>query len=414
MQGIRECKVTPKGGEYMGRKNVTISGFPCKPWYDAENKEEDRFATISTSTFPDEHKVEHNYCRNPNGNPGGPWCNIKDSGGLDLPWEYCDVPFCGPDDQEEACEAGSQCEPKYPECRMTEMGKEYMGTRSQTESGKKCLHWKDKPESKALEDFMLSHLSIEDVRRALWERSLEMWNLKLDWNYCRNPGFRKRPWCFVSYENLSWEYCNIPLCKSPNEPMECKLTIRGREYAGFTNVARNGEKCQPWLSQTPNKHSELLQLPMFPDPGIDSRNSYCRNPNNNGDGPWCYTETGTGPHACKIPFCWDFLRKAALKGTIDPTVLNLDCRLTEMGKEYVGIVSVTESGAPCLSWDLQPYGKTDDFDTKISYEKHFHWGNPSKHQNYCRNPTSKNRPWCFVGDPEKKWEYCDVPLCPIA
>ena len=34
--------------------------------------------------------------------------------------------------------------------------------------------------------------------------------------------------------------------------------------------------------------------------------------------------------------------------------------------------------------------------------------------NYCRNPTSKkgDLPWCYTTDPDQKWDYCDVPMCP--
>ena len=31
--------------------------------------------------------------------------------------------------------------------------------------------------------------------------------------------------------------------------------------------------------------------------------------------------------------------------------------------------------------------------------------------NYCRNPGSTARPWCYTVDKNKRWEYCDVPLC---
>lgn len=38
---------------------------------------------------------------------------------------------------------------------------------------------------------------------------------------------------------------------------------------------------------------------------------------------------------------------------------------------------------------------------------------PSKNlkMNYCRNPDGEPRPWCFTTDPNKRWEYCDIPRC---
>lgn len=31
--------------------------------------------------------------------------------------------------------------------------------------------------------------------------------------------------------------------------------------------------------------------------------------------------------------------------------------------------------------------------------------------NYCRNPDGEPRPWCFTTDPNKRWEFCDIPRC---
>jgi len=33
--------------------------------------------------------------------------------------------------------------------------------------------------------------------------------------------------------------------------------------------------------------------------------------------------------------------------------------------------------------------------------------------NYCRNPDPvfKSKVWCYTTDPNKEWEYCDVPTC---
>ena len=31
--------------------------------------------------------------------------------------------------------------------------------------------------------------------------------------------------------------------------------------------------------------------------------------------------------------------------------------------------------------------------------------------NYCRNPDGEPAVWCYTTDPQKRWEYCDVPKC---
>ncbi|CAG0902896.1 unnamed protein product [Darwinula stevensoni] len=82
------------------------------------------------------------------------------------------------------------------------------------------------------------------------------------------------------------------------------------------------------------------------------------------------------------------------------------------GTEYVGTMRKTETRKNCLRWDSQPYGKLDDFNPDLTYEEHFQRNDPSTEENFCRNPTSKERPWCFVDGAEKKWEFCDIPLCP--
>jgi len=64
---------------------------------------------------------------------------------------------------------------------------------------------------------------------------------------------------------------------------------------------------------------------------------------------------------------------------------------------YTGTKSITRSGRTCQGWD-----------TNIPHRTKFR-PNP-ENNNFCRNPDNDPRgPWCYTTDPNKRWEYCDVP-----
>ena len=83
------CKYTQKGKGYIGSLNNTHSGRGCQHW-DSQRPHKHRI--YKPEEFPD-GSVEGaaNYCRNPDGEPGGPWCYTTDH---IIRWEYCVVPFC--------------------------------------------------------------------------------------------------------------------------------------------------------------------------------------------------------------------------------------------------------------------------------------------------------------------------------
>ncbi|CAG0896027.1 unnamed protein product [Darwinula stevensoni] len=204
------------------------------------------------------------------------------------------------------------------------------------------------------------------------------------------------------------------------QSVECKLAKIGDEYVGKMNVVANVEigpmKCQPWLSRASSEEVSMLSLVTFPDPGVDGGHNYCRNPNRDPDGPWCYTgeATGKGLQYCQVPLCFEAYERSAVDG--DPAVGYPECLQTEMGKEYVGTVRKTDTGKSCLNWSsmnssLEIFRDFLGFDQKITYDGHFRFGKAALHQDFCRNPTLMKRPWCFVthlGD----WEHCEISYCP--
>ena len=54
----------------------------CQQWKSVKS-------VLSAGMFPDARN-DHNYCRNINLDPKGPWCLIAGSYLV----EYCDIPFC--------------------------------------------------------------------------------------------------------------------------------------------------------------------------------------------------------------------------------------------------------------------------------------------------------------------------------
>ena len=77
------------------------------------------------------------------------------------------------------------------------------------------------------------------------------------------------------------------------EPIEnlsiCDETISGYRqngYRGCQNTTKNGITCQKWTEQSPHKHNRTNEN--YPNKGVGDHN-YCRNPDNEPHGIWCYT-----------------------------------------------------------------------------------------------------------------------------
>ena len=80
-----ECyRDSPLGRDYRGNVSQTISGKTCQKWTSQLPHEHDR----TPSNRPGKGLGDHNYCRNPDNEPLGPWCYTTDP---DSRWEYCNV-----------------------------------------------------------------------------------------------------------------------------------------------------------------------------------------------------------------------------------------------------------------------------------------------------------------------------------
>ncbi|XP_004839817.1 hepatocyte growth factor isoform X1 [Heterocephalus glaber] len=345
---IRNC-IIGKGDSYKGTVSVTKSGIKCQPW---------------SSMIPHEHSflpssyrgkdLQENYCRNPRGEEGGPWCFTSKP---EVRHEVCDIPQCS-----------------EVEC-MTCNGESYRGPMDHTESGKTCQRW----------DHQTPHR-----HKFLPERYPDK---GFDDNYCRNPDGKPRPWCYTLDPDTPWEYCAIKMCPHstmndtdvPMETTEC-LQGQGEGYRGTVNSIWNGIPCQRWDSQYPHQHDITPENFKCKD----LRENYCRNPDG-AESPWCFT---TDPNI-RVGYCSQIPRCDVARGQ--------DCYRGN-GKNYMGSLSKTRSGLTCSMWARN----MEDLHRHIFWEP-----DASKlNKNYCRNPDDDaHGPWCYTGNPLIPWDYCPISRC---
>ncbi|XP_004449855.1 plasminogen isoform X2 [Dasypus novemcinctus] len=279
-----------RGESYRGDVAVTVSGNTCQRWSEQTPHKHDR----TPENFPCKN-LDENYCRNPDGETA-PWCYTTNS---EVRWEYCKIPSCdSPPSPPEAPELSEQT-PVVQECYQGN-GQSYRGTSSTTITGKKCQSWTS----------MTPHKH-EKTPEKFPEAGLTM-------NYCRNPDGDKSPWCFTTDPGVRWEFCNLKRCSERDEsvprfpvvpqvpreetPSESDCMIgNGRGYRGKRATTVTGTPCQGWAAQEPHAHNIFTPET---NPRADLEENYCRNPDGDVNGPWCYT---TNPKKlfdyCDIPQC---------------------------------------------------------------------------------------------------------------
>ncbi|CAG0889619.1 unnamed protein product [Darwinula stevensoni] len=245
-------------------------------------------------------------------------------------WEYCDVNFC-----ERQVDDGVQGH-VYPECRVSEKGIEYVGTKNETKNGKPCRQWDDLLHELTYPYFVSFHL----LTRAISPE-----------NYCRNTGQLERPWCLIPDHETMWEYCDIPVCDDPNPP-ECKLSPSGVEYLGKMNVTITGYPCKPWLETCANKPGLCEQFGLRLSDELFGNHRFCRNPTTTLHGPLCYIDSDDGPEweYCEVPFCPPADGKQCDIRVDGLCVSPQECKVDKKWEKYIGTKNVTRNGFQCQRW----------------------------------------------------------------
>ena len=112
-------------------------------------------------------------------------------------------------------------------------------------------------------------------------------------NFCRNPdGDKNGPWCYTTDPRTKFEYCNIPSC--PPLPKNC-WSSDGYNGTVSTTVAHRA--CQKWDKNWPHEIHDQFRP-------AEADHNYCRNPNDDPRGPWCFTTSRLVQiDYCDIPKC---------------------------------------------------------------------------------------------------------------
>ncbi|XP_057692146.1 hepatocyte growth factor [Corythoichthys intestinalis] len=246
--GIPQCSqvecIHCNGEDYRGPIDHTESGKECQRW----DLEEPHKHQYHPDRYPDKG-LDDNYCRNPDGRHR-PWCFTTDP---KTSWEYCSIKVCESPRKRTAVETR--------DCYL-DKGEAYRGTVDTTPTGLTCQRWDSQ--------YPHNHSFIPEAYPCKELRE----------NYCRNPDGQEFPWCFTTDPRVRTMSCtNIPQCGFPNKP-DCYEGF-GEKYRGEQSRTRSNLLCSPW-----EEHSNSGERGVTVE-GLER--NYCRNPDKDKHGPWCYT-----------------------------------------------------------------------------------------------------------------------------
>jgi len=178
------CKDNLLGKEYRGDVNKTRAGANCRPWADKLKSDGLEGWHPTWSGAAEKGIGYHNYCRNPDNEPGGPWCYTTDT---NKRWDYCNVEMCPK--KTDGCKNENDTD-----------GRGYRGNKAQTRDFHTCMNWSIKTK-------MAGGSGIHTGTVNAFENGVE------DHNYCRNPDHDvKGAWCYTTTPGLRWQYCKLDTC----------------------------------------------------------------------------------------------------------------------------------------------------------------------------------------------------------
>uniref|UniRef100_A0A8C6P418 Macrophage stimulating 1 n=1 Tax=Nothobranchius furzeri TaxID=105023 RepID=A0A8C6P418_NOTFU len=266
-----QCKdevcITCNGEDYRGQVDHTVTGKECQRW----DQQYPHQHIYQPEKYPDK-SLDDNYCRNPDASPV-PWCYTTDP---EAERENCDISKC----------TEVQVEKRQRSSFTTNCfrgrGEDYRGKVNETTSGIPCQRW----------DAQAPH------QHPFYPNTYECKGLEE--NYCRNPDGSEAPWCFTSVPEMRTALClQIKRCADDIEAEDC-YQENGKNYRGVVRKTRKGVTCQNWNINTP--HQTKINPQTHPEANLTE--NYCRNPDGDQHGPWCYTsDPKTEFDYCAIKQC---------------------------------------------------------------------------------------------------------------
>ncbi|XP_043438343.1 prothrombin [Prionailurus bengalensis] len=203
-----------------------------------------------------------------------------------------------------ACESVRKPRDKLMECLQGNcaegLGMNYRGNVNFTRSGIECQLWRSHYPHKPEINYT-THPGAD-----------------LKENFCRNPdGSTTGPWCYTTDPTVRREECSIPICgqggvtvqptpRSRNStvnlppPSDSCIPERGRYYHGRLAVTTHGSPCLAWDSSQAKALSKNQDF----NPLVPLEENFCRNPDGDEEGVWCYVSAGPGDFEyCNLDYC---------------------------------------------------------------------------------------------------------------
>nr|XP_020012016.1 prothrombin isoform X2 [Castor canadensis] len=212
-----------------------------------------------------------------------------------------------------ACDSVRKPRETFMECMeglcAKDLGMNYRGTVNVTRSGIECQLWKSRYPHKPDVNFT-THPGAD-----------------LQENFCRNPdGSTMGPWCYTTDPTVRREECSIPICGqegrvtvqmtpraggsrvSPSpQPAQC-VPERGRLYQGSKAVTALGSPCLAWA----NTKAKALSKDQDFNPDLKLEENFCRNPDGDEEGVWCYVAGEPGDFEyCDLNYCEEAMEEEA-------------------------------------------------------------------------------------------------------